>query len=122
LITDPNTGVAVELGGRPLPLAPDWTANIGAQYAIALPNDASLTPRIDYSYTDGQWFTPFHDLGDFLPARNLVNAQIAYARKDWKFTLYAENAFNLHYILATNVSLRYAGPPGQYGFRVEKHF
>jgi iron complex outermembrane recepter protein len=128
-IVDPNApgGPApVALGGRPLPLAPDWTANIGAQYAIALPGDATLTPRIDYSYTGGQWSTPFQHFGEFLPARNLLNAEIAYARHDWKFTVYALNATDLHYIVATNVGLpfllRYAGPPGQYGFRVEKRF
>ena len=37
-----------------------------------------LTPRVDYSYTDGQWGTPYQDLGDFLPQRNLVNAELAY--------------------------------------------
>jgi iron complex outermembrane receptor protein len=121
-ITDPATGLAVALGGRPLPLAPDWTANIGAQYAFDLPGDATLTPRIDYSYTAGQWSTPFQHLGEFLPARNLVNAEIAYAERGWKLALYAQNAFNLHYIIATNVGLRYAGAPGEYGFRVEKRF
>src|SRR6201999_1815154 len=57
-IIDPNAVPApapIALGGRPLPLAPDWTASIGAQYAIPLPGDATLTPRIDYSYTGGQW-------------------------------------------------------------------
>ena len=128
-IVDPNApgGPApVFLGGRPLPLAPDWTANIGAQYAIPIMNGATLTPRIDYSYTGGQWATPFQHFGEFLNARNLVNAQIAYAQDQWKLTLYATNAFNLHYLIASNVgvpfSLRYAGPPGQYGFRVERRF
>jgi iron complex outermembrane receptor protein len=130
VIVDPNApgGPApVNLDGRPLPLAPNWTANIGAQYAFPIMNGATLTPRIDYSYVSGQWSTPFHHLGEFLNQRNLVNAQIAYAQAEWKLTLYATNAFDLHYILATNVGLpfsplRYAGAPAQYGFRVERRF
>jgi iron complex outermembrane recepter protein len=129
LIVDPNAAPApapVQLGGRVLPLAPQWTANIGAQYAFALPGESTLTPRIDYAYTDGQWSTPFHHFGEFLPSRSLVNAEVALGHGSWKLALYAENALNLHYIVATNVGvpflLRYAGPPGQYGARVEKRF
>ncbi len=121
-ITDPATASPVALGGRPLPLAPDWTANIGAQYTIALSGDDTLTPRIDYSYTGSQWATPFQHFGEFLPARNLVNAEIAFAHRDWKLTAYATNALDLHYIIATNVGLRYAGPPRQAGFRIERRF
>ncbi|HEY2708103.1 MAG TPA: TonB-dependent receptor [Caulobacteraceae bacterium] len=126
LIVDPTTGLPIQLGGRQLALAPDWTGSIGAQYAFAMPYGGTLTPRIDYSYVAGQWSTPFQRFGEFLPARNLVNAELAYAKDAWKLTLYATNAFNLHYIIASNVgvpfSLRYAGPPGQYGVRVERRF
>jgi hypothetical protein len=44
----------------------------------------------------------------------------------WKVTLYSTNATDLHYLIATNVgvpfTLRYAGPPRQYGFRIERSF
>jgi len=119
---DPVLGVPVELGGRPLPLSPTFTFNGGVQYAFALPDDATLTPRIDYSYTDSQWSTPYEDVGDELFARNLLNAEIAYAKDSWRIAVYGTNALNLHYVLATNVGLRYAGPPAQYGVRVEKRF
>jgi iron complex outermembrane receptor protein len=127
LIVDPTTGLPLQLGGRPLALAPPWTFNLGGQYVFALPGDATLTPRVDYSYIDGQWSTPFQRFGEFLPARNLVNAQLTWAKAQWKVTLYSTNATDLHYILATNVGLpfsplRYAGPPRQYGFRVERAF
>jgi iron complex outermembrane receptor protein len=126
LITDPTTGVGVQLGGRPLPLAPPWTFNLGGQYVFALPGDATLTPRLDYSYTAGQWATPFHRVGEFLDDRNLVNAQLTWAKSLWKVTLYSTNATDLHYLIATNVgvpfTLRYAGPPRQYGFRIERAF
>ena len=87
-----------------------------------MPDDATLTPRIDYSYTDSQWSTPYEDVGDQLFARNLLNAELAYAKDSWRVTVYGTNALNLHYVLATNVGLRYAGPPAQYGVRVERRF
>lgn len=118
---DPGTGLPVP-NGRPVPLAPAWTFNAGVQYVFELPHDATLTPRIDYSYTDGQWSTVFEDLGDFLPSRSLVNAEVAYARDKWRLAFYATNAFDLHYVIATNVGLRYAGPPQQFGVRVERRF
>jgi iron complex outermembrane recepter protein len=122
LVADPVSGLPVQLSGRDTPLTPMWTANLGAQYAFALPWGATLTPRIDYSYTSSQWATPYQDLGDFLPARNLVNATLAYVADPYKVTFYATNAFNSHYIIATNIGLRYAGNPGQYGVRVERRF
>ena len=64
----------------------------------------------------------YHDLGDFIPERNLVNAELAWARHHYRVTLFATNAFDSHYIIATNIGLRYAGNPGQYGIRVERHF
>ena len=112
----------IQIGGRVAPLAPEWTFSAGAQYVFTLPNGATLTPRADYSFVSGQWGTPYQDLGDFLKARNLVNAQVAYAQDKYKVTLFATNAFNLHYIIATNIGLRYPGNPAQYGVRVERKF
>ena len=121
-VADPVSGAAVQLSGRQAPLAPPWTANVGAQYVFELGDGRTLTPRIDYSYVDGQWATPYQDVGDFLPARNLVNATLAYVADPYKVTFYATNAFDSHYIIATNVGLRYAGNPAQYGVRVERKF
>ena len=112
----------IQIGGRVAPLAPEWTFSAGAQYVFTLPNGATLTPRADYSFVSGQWGTPYQDLGDYLKARNLVNAEVAYAQNKYKVTLFATNAFNLHYIIATNIGLRYPGNPAQYGVRVERKF
>ncbi len=122
LVADPVSGLPSQLSGRQAPLAPPWTAQVGAQYAIELPNGKTLTPRIDYSYVGGQWATPYQDLGDFLAARNLVNATLVYDFDPYKVSFYATNAFDLHYIIGTNIGLRYAGNPGQYGIRVERRF
>ncbi|MFI4933329.1 MAG: TonB-dependent receptor [Caulobacterales bacterium] len=121
-VADPVSGLPTQLGGRSLPLAPEFTFSAGAQYKLDLPNGATLTPRVDYSYVSGQWGTPYQDFGDYLPARNLVNAQIVYAQDKYLITAYATNAFNLRYIIGLNIGLRTAGNPGQYGIRVERKF
>jgi|HubBroStandDraft_1064217.scaffolds.fasta_scaffold02988_7 iron complex outermembrane receptor protein len=120
-VLDPVSGLTDLLGGRPVPLAPAVTASFGLQYEFQLMG-GTLTPRVDYSYTDSQWGTPYQDLGDFLPSRNLVNAELAYKNGPYKITGYATNAFNLHYIIGTNIGLRYAGNPAQYGIRIERRF
>jgi iron complex outermembrane receptor protein len=129
LISDPSStpaGAMVQLGGRPLPLAPDWTFNVGAQYAFALGDGLTLTPDVEYSYVAGQWDTPFQHFGEYLNQRNIVNAQLILAKDPWKASLYVENATDLHYIASINTGLpfelRYPGNPRQFGIRLERKF
>ena len=122
VVIDPATALPIQLGGRVTPLAPTWTFNFGAQYAFAFHNGGTLTPRVDVSYIDSQWATPYQDLGDFLPSRTLLNAEVAYAQGPYRLTVFATNALDTHYIIATNIGLRYAGDPGQYGVRLERKF
>jgi iron complex outermembrane receptor protein len=117
-----TSGMLIQLGGRTLPLAPDWTVNAGAQYAFGLPNGATLTPRVDVSYIASQWGTPYQDIGDFLPAHTVVNAELAYAQHKFKLTVFATNAFNEQYLVGSAGGLRYAGAPAQYGVRLEQGF
>jgi hypothetical protein len=51
-----------------------------------------------------------------------VNAEIAYAQGPYRFTAFATNAFDLRYVIATNIGLRYAGNPAQHGIRAERRF
>jgi iron complex outermembrane receptor protein len=122
--TDPNTLATVKLTGRPTSYAPEFTANIGGQYIFHLANDITLTPRLDYSYTDTQWATLFEDtaLGDRLPTRHILNAQVNLEHQGWLLTAYSTNLTDSEYIAAVNSGLRYAGPPRQYGIRLRKSF
>lgn len=121
-VSDPASLLSIQLGARTAPLAPTWTFNAGVQYGWALGNGGTLTPRVDVSYISSQWATPYQDLGDFLPSRTLLNAEVAYAQGPYRLTVFATNALDLHYIIATNVGLRYAGDPAQYGVRLERKF
>jgi iron complex outermembrane receptor protein len=113
------------LTGRPLPNAPPWTAQVGAQYAIDLHNGDTLTPRVDYGYVDARWATVFEvSPADRLAPQNLVNALLTYDRHDnWQVALYATNLFDLHYVsLQLLGNLAMPGPPRQFGIRVSKTF
>ena len=120
----PGTTYCVNLGGKSTSYAPKFTANIGGQYIFHIADDTTLTPRLDYSHTDAQWGTLFENaaLGDHLPARNLLNAQVNLEHQGWLLTAYATNLTNQTYVAAVNSGLRYAGPPRQYGIRLRKSF
>lgn len=122
---DPN---CVNLTGEENVYAPKWTVNGGLQYAYPLRNGDALTPRLDFAYISSQWPSIFRNpaKASFVPKigeRVIFNAQLSYTMDQaWEFTLFATNLFNLHYVAAENVSLRYAGPPQQFGLRVIKSF
>jgi iron complex outermembrane receptor protein len=80
--------------------------------------------RANYSHVGAQWATLFDDaaFGDYLGARNLTSAQVAYGRGDWTFTAYGTNLTNEAYVAAADAGLRWAGYPRQYGIRVMKTF
>jgi iron complex outermembrane receptor protein len=129
---DPHAGgtspTCQNLTGEENVYAPKWTLNGGMQYVFPLANGDTLTPRVDYAFISSQWPSVFRDplKPGFVPrigARNLVNAQLSYTiENSWEFTVFATNLFDLHYVAAENVSLRYAGPPRQVGLRVIKSF
>jgi iron complex outermembrane receptor protein len=118
--TDP---LCQNLTGEGLVYAPNWTANLGGQYAFDIGDGSTLTPRVDYALVGPQWTSVFHSPGVHLQARNILNAQLSYDwANSWDVTAYATNLTDLHYVAAANVSLRYAGPPLQFGVRLTKGF
>jgi iron complex outermembrane receptor protein len=112
------------LTGKPLSDAPTWTANVGAQYTFNLPNEATLTPRVDFGYVSSEWATLFENLSqnDLLGERTLLNAELTYAVKTWTITAFSTNLLDQHYVSQVNSGLRFPGAPRQYGLRVEKTF
>lgn len=127
---DPATGAGtstncVNLGGRRQTYAPQFTFTIGGQYAIPMSDDLTLTPRVDYAHISGVWGNLFQraELGDYLDARNIVNAQLTLAHKSgWSIGAYGTNLTDQHYIGSLNGNRRLAGPPRQYGIRISTTF
>jgi len=112
------------LEGQDQTYAPEFTFNIGAQYVFELGDNDTLTPRINYGHVSSQWATLFEDAsrGDQVEARNIINAQLAWAHGEWLVTAYGTNLTDQHYVAALNSGLRFAGPPRQFGIRVMKVF
>ncbi len=121
---DPRCGGApINVEGNEQDYAPDATFNAGVQYRFDLPGDATLTPRIDYSYVAAQWGTIFELPVDRLAARNLVNLQLTYQRGTFGVTGFATNTFNERYNqLQSEGGVRLPGAPAQFGVRVFKSF
>jgi iron complex outermembrane receptor protein len=122
--TGPATARCIAIGGRDQPYAPELTLGAGAQYAIPLGGGAVLTPRIDYSHTGAVWATLFQTaaLGDRLPARDIINAQLTLTTGDWTIGAFATNLADERYVAAINGTKRYAGAPRQYGVRASVSF
>ena len=125
-LTGPATGAVgcINLTGRTQTYTPQFTLSAGAQYAIALGSGASLTPRVDFAHISATWGTLFQNaaLGDYLPARNIVNAQLTFATGPWSVAGYATNLTNQHYIGSINGPRRFAASPRQFGVRVSRNF
>jgi iron complex outermembrane receptor protein len=122
--TGPATATCINLNGKPQTYAPDFTFNVYAQYVFHLADTDTLTPAVSYSHISDQWATLFDNraAGDFLEARDIWGASLAWRRGDIVTTLYGSNLSNDKYVAAAVSPIRIAGPPRQFGIRVLKSF
>ncbi len=123
-LTGPASASCINLDGHEQTYAPDFTFNIGMQYAFSLSGGDTVTPRINYGHVAEQWATLFQNeaRGDRVEARDIVNAQIAWKHDSFVTTLYGTNLTDQHYMGALNSGLRFMGPPRQFGLRLLKVF
>ena len=119
-----NAAGCINLGGRRQPYAPQFTLSAGAQYAIPVAEGLTLTPRVDYAHISAVWGTLFQaaELGDYLKARNIVNAQATLDNGTWSIAAFSTNLTDQHYIGSLNGIRRLAAAPRQYGLRVSTKF
>ena len=123
-LTGPGGGTCIALEGREQTYAPNFTFNIGAQYVVNIDDGDTITPRVNFGHIAEQWATLFENpsRGDLLEARNILNAQLAWEHGTWLVTAYGTNLTDQHYPGALNSGLYFAGPPRQYGVKVQKTF
>ena len=76
---DPNTGITL---GDLYPGFQDSKWSLGAQYQLRLPNAASITPRLDYSYSSGYFTNANNDPESWLPGYHLLNGRVTYKPDD----------------------------------------
>jgi iron complex outermembrane receptor protein len=121
--TGPASASCIDLGGHQQTYAPNLTFSASLERSFAMGANV-ITPRINYGYISSQWGTLFENraLGDHLPSRNLIGAQVDWANGDFLATLYSTNLNDDHYIAAIGSGLRYAGSPRQYGLRITEFF
>ena len=118
----------VNLSGSQNPYSPTWTFNAGVQYAMAIGDVGTLTPRVNYSYVGSQWTTLFEvPVTDYLPSYGLWNATLTYAFGKWTVQAYGLNLANKTYVSGqaapgTNPDNEFFGNPRQYGIRITRSF
>jgi iron complex outermembrane receptor protein len=118
----------VSLDGDQNPLSPEWTYNVGMQYAYPLGHNATLTPRINYSYIGSQWTTLFEKpVTDNLPAYGLWSASLTYQWKQWQVLMYGLNLANKIHVdgqfnAGSNPDFNFYGNPRQFGARISRRF
>lgn len=125
-VTDPFTVMPTDRSGIQIPYLSKWAGNFGIAYDYQFGGDYILTPRYDIGYTEGSqsklWDTPLVTLKDRVISN--VNVTLRPGSDKWSATFWMTNAFNYRYIAAIQNlgSLRYAGRPQEFGFRVKYNF
>jgi iron complex outermembrane receptor protein len=104
----PVTPTATATLDSRLPFTPEWQAHFGASYSFHVGSSWSLTPRVDVSYTDEQFF----DAGNSPEiaqddAVTLVGASLALESADdkWRIALAGTNLTDEEYPVAGTSSL-----------------
>ncbi len=123
-LTGPATTSCINLEGHPQTYAPDVTFNIGMQYNFRLADGDIVTPSVSFSHISDQWGTLFDNRvkGDYLTARDVLGASLAWTHNGFIATLYGYNLTDDHYVSALASPIRLAGAPRQYGVSVMKVF
>lgn len=110
-------------GNRPNLYAPKWTYNVGLDYRFDLGGDMTLTPRVNFSYTDAQFtYLGYSPVSDRLPSRGLLSALITLRAGDWRVEGYGRNLTNKNYVSGQFGSNEFYGAPREYGVRVGVNF
>jgi iron complex outermembrane recepter protein len=111
--------------GGPNLYSPEWTYNAGAEYTFELSNDATLTPRINYSYVGSRFaYIAYSPVSDRLASYGLVSALITLNRGPWRVEAYGTNLTDKEYVSGQASASRneFYGAPREYGLRAAFNF
>ena len=129
----PVTPTATATLDSRLPFTPEWQAHLGMSYTFVPVGGWSLTPRVDVSYTDEQFF----DAGNSVEIAQdesvtLLNASLALETEDgrWRFAVIGNNLTDEQYAVAGTSSLTTASGyaeiiyarPRTFALSVERNF
>ncbi len=101
-----DLGAAAGVPGGPTtnsmpPYIPRWKFNAGAQYAIDLPGDGTVTPRVDFTYQTKVYNDPSNDPLALQPAYGLLDARLTWdsPQRAWELALLVQNALDKVYYI-----------------------
>ena len=98
----PQGATCPDLDGAQLPFAPEWKANIGANYGMDV-GDMRLDFGLDYTYQDDTQYDLSTSTNTIQPAWDIINASIALSGPDgrWRVAVLGKNLADESY--ATNL-------------------
>ncbi len=125
-----GTGLAPAVkAGTPFAQAPEFTANLGVQYAVPFEGGAALTPRVDYTYTDDYTLTPNEENSRVQKGFGLLNARVTYdSGSNWSLSLLGTNLTDEFYLnsgfftRAEQVYFTTTGRPREFGLTFDLRF
>jgi iron complex outermembrane receptor protein len=104
IVVPGQTVTATVTPANSLPFTPEWQGNIGVGYDIAI-GDSTVTPRVNLSYTDSQFFDAANSLevaqSDDV---TLLNASVTWELGGWKLKGGVNNLTDEQYRVAGNSS------------------
>ena len=106
--------------------------SIGTQYELLLPNSATLTPRMDFSYTGGFYTNAVPTAGNHVGGYHLLNARLTYRFDDgkWSISAMGSNLLNKYYLISifdlsgigAGTDFGLVAPPREYSIQLEHKF
>jgi outer membrane receptor protein involved in Fe transport len=89
-----NDGVSVDLKGKELPNAPEFTVSLGAQYTVEMDNGWAALGRVDFYHQTESFARIFNTVPDKIAAWSNVNLTVSLANADngWSVEAYVKNA------------------------------
>jgi iron complex outermembrane receptor protein len=96
-LTDPSTGLPVDLSGNRLPSAPKLNTNIAINYVFASGEWGMVELHADSQYVSKQWFSPYNNGYSYskikADAHTQSNARITFTAQDdsYDFSIWAKN-------------------------------
>ncbi len=101
----PSGGVAVDLKGKELPQAPDFTASVGGEYKWEFANGWSTKLRADYFYQTDSFARVYNTDSDLLKGWDNATASLTIANKSlgWDIQIYAKNLMDEDVITGIDV-------------------
>tara|TARA_B110001454_G_scaffold177183_1_gene169584 strand:+ start:19915 stop:22290 length:2376 start_codon:yes stop_codon:yes gene_type:complete len=110
---------------------PEWRANLGVQYDIALGNMGTLTPRVDGSYQSDLFTNSVNAAVNKLEGRTVFNAHLTWRSPDenWRVALDVTNLTDKYYFLNIDDTLQGKGTvratparPREFSLTIERKF